>query len=133
MEIGAHACTDVTGFGLLGHLHEMTEGSGVGAEIHFHRVPVLREVTELAAQGVVPGGSKRNLAFVQPFVDFDTSVDEVQRLILADAQTSGGLLIAVAPEQTDEFLRALHTNGVPIFADIGAITADPSRRIHVRA
>ena len=133
MEIGAHACTDITGFGLLGHLHEMTAGSGVGAEINFHRVPILSEVADLAAQGVVPGGSKRNLAFVQEFVDFDAAVDSVQRLILADAQTSGGLLLAVAPERSDESLRALHARGVPVFADIGEIIAEPSGRIRVRA
>lgn len=133
MEIGANACTDVTGFGLLGHLHEMTAGSGVGAEINFHRVPVLREVADLASQGVVPGGSKRNLAFVQEFVAFDAAVDAVQRLILADAQTSGGLLLAVAPERGDDFLRALHAKGVPVFADIGVITDDASGRIRVRA
>ncbi len=131
MEIGANACTDVTGFGLLGHLHEMTAGSGAGAEINFHRVPVLREVADLAGQGVVPGGSKRNLAFVQEFVAFDAAVDAVQRLILADAQTSGGLLLAVAPERSDEFLRALHAKGVPVFADIGVITDDPAGRIRV--
>ena len=133
IEVGAHACTDVTGFGLLGHLHEMTAGSHVGAEISFHRVPVLREVVDLAAQDVVPGGTKRNLAFAQEFVDFDAAVDPVQRLILADAQTSGGLLLAVAPERTDDFLRALHANGVPVFADIGVITNGPSGRIRVTA
>jgi selenide,water dikinase len=129
--VGAHACTDVTGFGLLGHLHEVTAGSQVGAEISFHRVPLLREVVDLAAQDVVPGGTKRNLAFAQEFADFDAAIDPVQRLILADAQTSGGLLLAVAPERTDDFLRALHANGVPVFADIGVITNGPSGRIRV--
>ncbi len=129
--VGAHACTDVTGFGLLGHLHEVTAGSQVGAEISFCRVPILREVVDLAAQDVVPGGTKRNLAFAQEFADFDAAIDPVQRLILADAQTSGGLLLAVAPERTDDLLRALHANGVPVFADIGVITNGPSGRIRV--
>lgn len=133
IEVGAHACTDVTGFGLLGHLHEMTAGSHVGAEIGFRRVPVLREVVDLAAQDVVPGGTKRNLAFAQEFTDFDAAVDPVQRLILADAQTSGGLLLAVAPERTDDFLRALRAKGVPVFAEIGVITNEPSGRIRVTA
>lgn len=131
VEIGVDACTDVTGFGLLGHLHEMTAGSGVGAEIAFHRVPVLREVVDLAARGVVPGGSKRNLSFVEEFVSFDAAVDPVRRLILADAQTSGGLLLAVPPDRSDDLLRALHDNGVPVFAEIGVITGDPSGRIKV--
>ena len=131
IEIGAHACTDVTGFGLLGHLRGMTAASRVGAQVSAHRVPVLREVVELAAQDVVPGGTKRNLAFAQEVVDFDTAVDPVQRLILADAQTSGGLLVAVAPERTEDLQRALHANGVPVFADIGVITDDSSGRIRV--
>jgi selenide,water dikinase len=133
IEVGAHACTDVTGFGLLGHLHEVTSGSQVGAEISFPRVPLLHEVVDLAAQDIVPGGTKRNLAFAQEFTDFDASIDAVQRLLLADAQTSGGLLVAVAPERTDAFLRALHTSGVPMFADIGVITSDAPGRIRVTA
>lgn len=132
VEVGVHACTDVTGFGLLGHLHEMTSASRVGAEIQFHCVPLLREVVDLAAQGVVPGGTKRNLSFVEPLVSFDEGIDPVQRLILADAQTSGGLLLAVAPERGDALLRALHTNGVPVFAEIGVVTDERSGRITVR-
>ena len=131
IEIGAHACTDVTGFGLLGHLRGMTSASRVGAQVRVHRVPVLREVVELAAQDVVPGGTKRNLAFAQEVADFDAAVDPVQRLILADAQTSGGLLVAVAPERTEDLQRTLHANGVPVFADIGVITDDSSGRIRV--
>jgi selenide,water dikinase len=133
IEVGAHACTDVTGFGLLGHLHEVTSGSQVGAEISFSRVPLLGEVVELAAQDIVPGGTKRNLAFAKEFTDFDASIDAVQRLLLADAQTSGGLLLAVAPERSDDFLRALRAKGVPVFADIGVITNGPSGRIRVTA
>jgi len=131
IEIGAHACTDVTGFGLLGHLRGMTSASRVGAQVRVHRVPILREVVELAAQDVVPGGTKRNLAFAQEVADFDAAVDPVQRLILADAQTSGGLLVAVAPERTEDLQRALHANGVPVCADIGVITDDSSGRIRV--
>jgi selenide, water dikinase len=131
VEVGVDAGTDVTGFGLLGHLREMTAGSGASAEIRFRDVPMFREVLDLAAQGVVPGGSKRNLAFVEPFVSFDAPLDPVQRLILADAQTSGGLLLAVAPDRISALLRALHAHGVPTFAEIGAITDDPSGRINV--
>lgn len=131
LEVGVDAATDVTGFGLLGHLHEMTAGSGVGAEIRFRDVPVLPEVVDLARRGVVPGGSKRNLAFVEEFVSFAATLDAVQRLILADAQTSGGLLLAVAPDRITALLGALHTNGVPVFAEIGTITDDPAGRINV--
>jgi selenide, water dikinase len=131
LEVGVHACTDITGFGLLGHLREMTSASRVGAEIQFHRVPILREVVDLAEQGVVPGGTNRNLNFVEPFACFDDGVAPVQRLILADAQTSGGLLLAVAPERCDDLLRSLHAHGVPLFAEIGMITADPSGRLTI--
>lgn len=131
LEVGVHAGTDVTGFGLLSHLHEMTAGSGVGAEISFHRVPIIAAVVDFAAQGVVPGGTKRNLAFAEEFVSFADRIDPVQRLLLADAQTSGGLLLAVGPDRVDALLRALHAHGVPVFAEIGTITDDPSGRIRV--
>jgi len=131
IEVGVHASTDVTGFGLLGHLHEMTAGSGVGARLSFARVPVLPGVHELALQGVVPGGTKRNLSFAEEFVDFDRGLDDVQRLVLADAQTSGGLLLAVAAERAGALAAALHAHGVPVVAEIGEITADASGRIAV--
>ena len=131
LEVGVHACTDVTGFGLLGHLHEMTAGSGLSAQISFSQVPILHEIIELAAQGVVPGGSKRNLAFAEEFTTFDAALGSVQRLILADAQTSGGLLLAVAPERVATLARALREQAVPVVAEIGAIDADPSGRIYV--
>ncbi len=99
--IGVSAATDVTGFGLLGHLREMTVASGVAAEISFSAVPVMDGVEQLAAAGCVPGGSEDNLAFVNSSgaVDWDPGLPEHRRLILADAQTSGGLLIAVPEAQ----------------------------------
>jgi len=133
LEVGVDACTDVTGFGLLGHLHELAAGSGLGAEIAFHRVPVLAEVPALVAQDVVPGGSRRNLQFAEEFTQFDAAVDAAQRLILADAQTSGGLLIAVAPERHAALLDALHARRVPVFADIGTVAAADPGRITVHA
>lgn len=93
IEAGVSAATDVTGFGLLGHLGEMVQASAVGAEIGFEAVPLLPGVAELVAQGFVPGGTKRNLAHVSGFTEF-VDIDEVGRTLLADAQTSGGLLIA---------------------------------------
>ena len=95
---GAHAATDVTGFGLLGHLHHLAIASGLSARVFADAVPTLDFVRSLAAEGMVPGGSKDNLAYVEPHASFDSSLSEVERLILADAQTSGGLLIAVPPE-----------------------------------
>ncbi len=131
LEVGVDACTDITGFGLLGHLHEMTAGSGVGARISFGQVPVLDHVAALVSRGVVPGGTKRNLAYVQEFVVFDDAIDAVQRLVLADAQTSGGLLLAVAPARAAALLRALRDKGVPVVAEIGEIEDDLTGRIRV--
>jgi selenide,water dikinase len=117
---GAHACTDVTGFGLLGHLLEMTRGSGLGAEIAFEAVPLLPRALELARADEVPGGSERNLAHVAPCVRFDESLDQAQKLVLADAQTSGGLLMAVAPDQADAMRTELLAAGVSVW-EIGRL------------
>ena len=105
--LGAHACTDVTGFGLLGHLHEMINGSGVGATLAFTAVPIFDEALTLAQQDEVPAGTERNLAYLAPFVRFADDVDLPRQLLLADAQTSGGLLFAAAPEAADALLAAL--------------------------
>lgn len=94
-EAGAAAATDVTGFGLLGHLHRMLASSGVAATIDASAVPFLDGVGALARSGVVPGGTMRNLAHVEAHVDA-AACDDVERALLADAQTSGGLLVAVA-------------------------------------
>ena len=92
-EVGADAATDVTGFGLLGHLHRMLLASGVAAEIDVGAVPLIDGALDLARSGVVPGGTARNHAFVSPHVDWG-DLDEPEQLLLADAQTSGGLLVA---------------------------------------
>jgi selenide,water dikinase len=131
LDIGVDACTDVTGFGLLGHLHEMTAGSGCGARIVFSHVPILDGVLELARQGVVPGGTKRNLAYAESFTSFDAALDDAQRLILADAQTSGGLLLAVPAQHAGALAQALADQHVPVVAEIGEITDDRSGRIVV--
>jgi selenide,water dikinase len=131
LEVGVDACTDVTGFGLLGHLHEMTAGSRVGARISFRQVPVLPDVVALAAQGIIPGGTRRNLAYAEEFTAFDDAIDAVQRLVLADAQTSGGLLLAVAPARAAALTQALRDKGVPAVAEIGKIDDDPAGRIRV--
>jgi selenide, water dikinase len=116
-----HAATDVTGFGLLGHLWEMISGSGVGAVIDVERVPVLAEAIGLAGQDVVPGGTRRNLASLEDKVTWERGIDDVDRLVLADAQTSGGLLVSVAPEVATAFRDALLTRGTLAAAEIGTI------------
>ena len=90
---GIVAATDVTGFGLLGHLYKLCRASGVSARIDMAAVPVLDEVRASLAQGYVPGGSRRNLAWVRPHLHVGAGVEEDDLLILADAQTSGGLLV----------------------------------------
>ena len=132
VEVGVSACTDVTGFGLLGHLREMTAGAGVDAVVYADRVPVLGAAWTFAGAGVVPGGTRDNLAFVEPHVDWDEAISEVQKLILADAQTSGGLLIAVGRERLDTLLAALAERGVVEAAHIGAFTTPGPGRIAVR-
>ena len=102
-----HACTDVSGFGLLGHLHNMLRTSGVGARLQAGAVPVLGGVPELAAAGAVPGGTTRNLEAAAEYVRWDPGVPGVLRMVLADAQTSGGLLIAVSPEAAPRLLGEL--------------------------
>jgi selenide,water dikinase len=131
IEAGVDACTDVTGFGLLGHLHEITAGSHCGARLAFGRVPFLEGVKELAAQGVVPGGTRRNLAYVEPYVRFDAAIDPVQRLLLADAQTSGGLLLAVPRQRAGTLIAALRSQSVPVVAEIGEVVDDPTGQITV--
>jgi selenide,water dikinase len=112
IEAGAHAATDITGFGLLGHLGEMALASGLAATIHADAVPFLPGVLELAAEGVVPGGTLRNLEWLGDRVSFDPMIGEPLRLALGDAQTSGGLLIAVDPTAENALLEALQRCGV---------------------
>ncbi len=119
---GAHAATDVTGFGLLGHARHLLLGAGAAARIHAAAVPVFDFVPELLAEGLVPGGTKSNLAYVTPHCRFD-GVDERQRLVLSDAQTSGGLLIAVPPAAVDHLVRELAARATPARAVIGEIVA----------
>ena len=120
-EVRPNAATDVTGFGLLGHLWEMTSGSGVGAIVRLDDVPVLPEVWDLARRDVVPGGTRRNLASLVDRVVWGPGVDEIDRLVLSDAQTSGGLLIAVPPERAAALREALTRRGTLASAEIGEI------------
>ena len=106
VEVGVRAATDVTGYGLLGHLRNLLRASGAAAEIDADAVPLLPGALELAAEHV-PGGTERNRADLAGSVVFGDDVPEAVRTLLADAQTSGGLLMAVAPERRDALLRAL--------------------------
>ena len=122
MQVGVNSCTDITGFGLMGHLTGMLRASGVGARISMSEVPVLPGVDELLAQGVAPGGTHRNQASVEDYVDWDDALSGDDRLLLCDAQTSGGLLISVAEERLPALLDALEERGVSTRAVLGTIT-----------
>ena len=122
-----HAATDVTGFGLLGHLSEMLGDGGVGTRIRLESVPVLEEAWALAEDGIVPGGTRRNLAAVEPFMDWSERITPEQQLVLADAQTSGGLLMAVAPSAADALLADLQANDVQSATQIGIFTDNLGR------
>jgi selenide, water dikinase len=117
-----HAVTDVTGFGLLGHLSEMLGAGDVGARLEADAVPVLEEAWDFAQRDVVPGGTRRNLASVEALTDWSERLSEVQRLVLADAQTSGGLLMAVDPSAADALLDGLLRRGVAAATRIGTFT-----------
>lgn len=119
VEVGVAAATDVTGFGLIGHLIGML-GLGVGAELHFGSIPVLLEAVELAASGVLPGGSQRNMEAMGASVRSD-GLDDARRAVLFDAQTSGGLLIAVPAERTQILLDALLARNVTEASRIGRL------------
>lgn len=122
-ELAVHACTDVTGFGLLGHLLEMTTASKVNAEIYFDAIPILRAAHTLASAGAAPGGTRDNLEYLKDRVRFDDALSRSSKWILADAQTSGGLLISIAENDADKLLDRLRGGGVARAAVIGSITA----------
>lgn len=127
-----HALTDVTGFGLLGHALEMARGSDVTLALRAAAVPVLEGVRALAERDVAPGGTRANLAWVEPQTRFDAEVDAAQRLVLADAQTNGGLLAAVDPARLDPVLAALREVGVQA-AVVGACAPASDVRLEVHA
>jgi selenide,water dikinase len=117
-----HACTDVTGFGLIGHLHSLLRASGVAAELDAGAVPFVGEVLELAASGCVPGGTCANHRAFAPHVRWN-QLTEAEQLVLADAQTSGGLLVAIPADRVDALVAALAAAGTPARAVVGRIRA----------
>jgi selenide,water dikinase len=137
-ECGARAVTDVTGFGLLGHLAEMCRASHVAADVWFERVPLIEGAEGLARQNVFPGGGTRNLEFVSPWTVFEAGLEPWRRLLLADPQTSGGLLFAVPPENAKKAVDALGEGRAPSAAVVGRIREaregeEPLLRVRWRA
>jgi selenide,water dikinase len=121
-ELTVHAATDISGFGLLGHLLELCRASQVSARIDFAALPFLPAVAELAREGIIPGGTRRNLKFVAEHTKFADSLTEVEHLMAADAQTSGGLLIALPPEEAERFLTAFNRDAPFPAVVIGHLT-----------
>ena len=128
---GVQAATDVTGFGLIGHLASMLRASGVAAQLRADAVPWLAGARRLAEAGHVPGGTRRNLAAAAEYTTWDPGVDEIERLMLADAQTSGGLLLAVRPDAAHGLLDALGAQHTLAAAEIGAVVAGTPGTVHV--
>ena len=121
-----HACTDVTGFGLLGHLKEMVQGAGLRANLDMASIPVLEDAWDFAAAGTIPGGTKNNLAYVEGIVQWKDNTPEMMKFILADAQTSGGLLISLPADQANDLVTRLREAGITHASIIGTMeTGEP--------
>lgn len=132
VEVGVHAATDVTGFGLLGHLHEMVEASGCAGVLELAQVPVFDRALSYAEQGVAPGRTAEVVEWADAFVRWHASEDrDVWMRVLCDPQTSGGLLIAVEPESADALAHAFEAHGVTA-ARIGTCIAERSGVVTVR-
>lgn len=131
LEVGVNACTDVTGFGLLGHLHEVVAASGVGARIFASKVPLLDGVLDLIEQKVFPGGARSNKKFADSFTHWHDGVPETMRIALCDPQTSGGLLISVPREKVDTLMEAMERRSVKWATVVGEIVAEPIGEVFV--
>lgn len=129
---GAHACTDITGFGLLGHLLEMMNGSKTTAAIEANKIPLLPGVMELATSGVIPGGTKDNQDFTSPFVQYDDKISVRKRMVLNDAQTSGGLLITIPQNLASDLIKILKEKGIQDASIIGQVLAAGKTKIIVQ-
>ncbi len=130
-EFPVNACTDITGFGLLGHAAEMVTGTGLGIEFDMHSIPVIPEALEYAGCGMVPGGTGRNREFRECMCRFDHCVDDIFRDVLFDPQTSGGLLISVEAAAADNLLAALRSKGVSNATLVGRIVSEPKDKLIV--
>jgi selenide,water dikinase len=131
LEVGVNAATDVTGFGLLGHLRNLAAASSLAATVWLDRVPVLGAARRYAEAAIAPGGTMANRRFLTEWVVYADGVDEPSELLLADAQTSGGLLIAVSPERATDLVKALERHGAPVAAIVGCLNHGASGSIRV--
>jgi selenide,water dikinase len=125
------ACTDITGFGLLGHLAEMVCGSGMSVRVDSGQVPVIAEALEFASMGLIPAGAHKNRAFREEMTAFGETVPRALQDVLFDPQTSGGLLIGVSENQAGALVKALKDRGIGDAAQIGEVIDGPEEKIHV--
>lgn len=130
--VGVNSCTDITGFGFLGHACEMMQESGVGMVLYASYIPVLSEVEEYARKGLVPAGTHRNRNFRSPQIEWDQAITPETIDILFDPQTSGGLLISVAQEKADKLLNQLRRKGMNEASIIGDVTSELKGKIVVK-
>ena len=119
MSVGVHGCTDVTGFGLLGHAYEMARGAGLSATLFTTRLPAIPQSIPLLSAGKVPGATRRNLSHGESFTTWSRATTNSDKMLLADPQTSGGLLIAVSQSKLPELLDALAAEGTLSAAHVG--------------
>jgi selenide,water dikinase len=131
LEAGAHSCTDITGFGFIGHALQMAQNSGVGFAIFASALPIFEEAVALSGAGFLPGGLQRNLEYYSNCVTFGQHVEEHTRRILFDPQTSGGLLISVGAEHAAELLSDLRRGGVPQAVVVGEVVEAPRGKMVV--
>ena len=127
----ANACTDITGFGLLGHLLEMMNASKTSAVIEFNKIEFLKNTFELSMAGNIPGGTKDNFAYTMPSVIYDENISEIKKLMLNDAQTSGGLLISVPESKTQQLHNLLAEKKVSSFFTIGKVISPDKFKIKI--
>ena len=128
---GVHACTDITGFGFLGHAAEMVEDGDVGFRIHASRVPLFQGIRDFVEMGILPAGLYRNRDFRMAMMDIRPECPPWIADVLFDPQTSGGLLIAVAAESAERLLSGIHNRGVPEAAVVGDVTEENKGKITV--
>ena len=132
IKLGAHACTDITGFGLIGHASHLIQDSQIGIELNLASIPVFTEALDFVKKGLYPGGLENNKAFYSPLVEFGRRIPEYRRNLLFDPQTSGGLLIVLAPSAAEKIVEKLHKAGITSAAIIGEIVKAPKGKISVR-
>ena len=126
-----HACTDITGFGLLGHIAEMIVDSPLGIRLHSQSIPIIPKTLDYAGMGLVPAGAYKNREFRECMVDFSSSVDRILQDVLFDPQTSGGLLISVENESAEDLCAELQESGMKEAAIIGHVVSEPEGKIVV--